>query len=172
MAHCILHCAHGEGPAVASEALGLRHVEGACAFARRLDRDGRERASPQPGDPPAPLHQVRRNDLAPKKNVRFRLSESDIDILDAACEDLGINRTRYFEFLIRMPLMAKGMKPPFECIVLDNETFTAMRKELTRWGYHYNQAVRSLNAVALYLRKGEGDEEWFREMLDGQNARM
>ena len=100
-----------------------------------------------------------------KKNVCFRLDETDIEILDAACEDLHKTRTEYFRYLLRFPLAAKGVKPPCECIVLDTTTFEAMRKELVRWGYHYNQAVRSLNAIALYIRKGSLDDGWFKETL-------
>ena len=140
-------------------------LRGACAIVRRLDRSGTHARPHRPGDPPAPLQQDMEKNLTAKKNVCFRLSESDIDILDSACEDLGISRTRYFEYLIRMPLASKGARPPFECIVLDNETFAALKKELIRWGYHYNQAVRSLNAIALYLRQGQDDTEWFREMI-------
>ncbi len=96
-----------------------------------------------------------------KKNVCFRLEETDIEILDAACEDLGKTRTEYFRYLLRFPLAAKGTKPPCECIVLDAETFEGMRKELVRWGYHYNQAVRSLNAIALFIKNGTLDDDWF-----------
>ncbi len=101
-----------------------------------------------------------------KKNVCFRLDETDIEILDAACEDLRKTRTEYFRYLLRIPLAANGVKPPCKCIVLDTSTFEAMRKQLVRWGYHYNQAVRSLNAIALYIRKGTLDDEWLRSTLE------
>lgn len=45
--------------------------------------------------------------------------------------------------------------------MLDAETFEGMRKELVRWGYHYNQAVRSLNAIALFIKNGTLDDDWF-----------
>lgn len=116
-----------------------------------------------PGDPPAPLA---KGIAMTKKNVCFRLDEADIDILDAACGDLSKTRTEYFRYLLRIPLAAKGVTPPCKCIVLDTSTFEAIRKELVRWGYHYNQAVRSLNAIALYIRKGTLDDEWFKSTLD------
>ena len=107
-----------------------------------------------------------------KKNVCFRLDETDIEILDAACDDLHKTRTEYFRYLLRFPLAAKGVKPPCECIVLDTSTFESMRKELVRWGYHYNQAVRSLNAIALYIRKGSLDDEWLKDTLDQVRTRL
>lgn len=100
-----------------------------------------------------------------KKNVCFRLEETDIEILDAACEDLSKTRTEYFRYLLRFPLAAKGAKPPCDCIVLDAETFEGLRKELVRWGYHYNQAVRSLNSIALFIKNGTLDEDWLEETL-------
>lgn len=100
-----------------------------------------------------------------KKNVCFRLEEADLEMLDAACGDLGKTRTEYFRYLLRFPLAAKGAQPPCECIVLDLDTFDGIRKELVRWGYHYNQAVRSINAIALRMRNSYPDEEWLAETL-------
>lgn len=100
------------------------------------------------------------------KTLSFRLDEADFAILNAACNDLQISRSDYLRYMLRVPLVADGIEPPGRYIVLDTSTFEGLRKELVRWGYHYNQAVRSLNAIALYIRNGTIDEKWFAETLD------
>lgn len=99
------------------------------------------------------------------RTMSFRMDEGDFEILQAACEDLELSRSDYLRYLLRIPLAADGIEPPSRCIVLDKKTFNQLSKELTRWGYHYNQAVRALNAIALHIRNGTLEEEWFAETL-------
>lgn len=109
------------------------------------------------------------------KTLSFRLDEGEYEILKAACEDLNISQSDYFRHMLRIPLAADGIEPPGRFIVLDTRTFSALHKELVKWGYHYNQAVRSLNSIALHMRNGSLEEEWFAETLgkiDGELERV
>ena len=99
------------------------------------------------------------------RTFSFRLDDGDFEIMKAACEDLGLSKSDYIRYLMRIPLAADGVEPPCRCIVLDRKTFNSLSKELVRWGYHYNQAVRALNAITLHIRNGSLDDEWFAEML-------
>lgn len=60
--------------------------------------------------------------------------------------------------LVRMLLRAtRPGAAPESLIVVDRNTAVGLRRELRRWGYHYNQAVHALNAIAYYLRLDEAD---------------
>lgn len=142
---------------------------GACAlkatgWARRR-RTGDRLAGGAPGAP----ERTRRVDEPMKKEkcktLSFRLDEGDFALLEAKCEDLKLTRSEYFRYMLHIPLAADGVEPPGRFIVLDTHTFSGLRKELVKWGYQYNQAVRSLNAIALYIRNGAVDEKWFAETL-------
>ena len=53
--------------------------------------------------------------------------------------------------------LSSGELPPGVLIVIDRETAVGMRREMRRWGHHYNQAVHALNAIAYYMRLDEAD---------------
>lgn len=60
--------------------------------------------------------------------------------------------------LVRMLLQAtRPGTAPESLIVVDRNTAIGLRRELRRWGHHYNQAVHALNAIAYYLRLDEAD---------------
>ena len=62
--------------------------------------------------------------------------------------------------LVRMLLQAArpGVAPD-SLIVVDRNTAIGLRREMRRWGHHYNQAVHALNAIAYYLRLNEMDAD-------------
>lgn len=57
--------------------------------------------------------------------------------------------------LIRIPASASGKGAVY---VIDSRTMAKMLSELIRWGRHYNQAVRALNTIALFIRRGSPPE--------------
>lgn len=57
--------------------------------------------------------------------------------------------------------------------VIDNRTMAKMLSELIRWGRHYNQAVRALNTIALFIRRGSPPEyRAFSEMLSDAEEKL
>ena len=60
-----------------------------------------------------------------------------------------------FRSLIRITASASGKGAVY---VIDNRTMAKMLAELIRWGRHYNQAVRALNTIALFIRRGSPPE--------------
>ena len=57
-------------------------------------------------------------------------------------------------------------------VVIDRPTAIGLRMEMRRWGYHYNQAVHALNAIAYYLRLNEMDEYEVLEELDKVSCKI
>ena len=52
-------------------------------------------------------------------------------------------------------------------------TMAKMLSELIRWGRHYNQAVRALNTIALFIRRGSPPEyRAFSEMLSDAEEKL
>ena len=51
-------------------------------------------------------------------------------------------------------------------VVIDAKTMGRINRELIRWGRHYNQAVRALNTIAMFVRnKGGIDPQVAKEQL-------
>lgn len=46
---------------------------------------------------------------------------------------------------------------PRPCVVLDKRSIRDISRELTRWGYHYNQAVHAMNSINYYIAHGKND---------------
>lgn len=97
--------------------------------------------------------------------LSFRLAEEDYQRLVARCREAELTQSKYLRYLIRIPMLAKGAKgnPP-DCVVLDKKSLRRISKELTRWGYHYNQAVHAMNSINYYCSHGKSDSD----ILDGK----
>ena len=77
--------------------------------------------------------------------------------------------------LVRVLLQSSGPsvdKKPDALIIVDRDTAVGLRRELRRWGYHYNQAVHALNAIAYYLRLNEMDFYEVMEELEKANRKL
>lgn len=100
--------------------------------------------------------------------LSFRLDEYDFELIRLACEGLGMKRSDYLRYLLQAPLVTEGVDlgKDKKVIVLDRKTFPKMAIELIKWGNHYNQAVHAMNTIALQIRNGHIDDEWFAEMLE------
>lgn len=102
--------------------------------------------------------------------VSFRMAARDREALEAAASRAGMARSEYLRTLVRMPA---GAAPGGTAYVIDNRTLAKMLAELARWGRHYNQAVRALNTIALFIRRGHPpDREAFGEMLSGAREKL
>ena len=84
--------------------------------------------------------------------VSCRMTSGDLDRLTASAQRAGMARSEYLRTLIRIPASASGKGAVY---VIDNRTMAKMLSELIRWGRHYNQAVRALNTIALFIQRGE-----------------
>ena len=65
-----------------------------------------------------------------------------------------------------------SLNEPESHIVVDRDTAVRLRREMRRWGHHYNQAVHALNAIAYYLRLNEMDACEVKEELEKANRKL
>lgn len=99
------------------------------------------------------------------RTLSFRLAEDDYETLVKRCREAELSQSKYLRYLIRIPIVTDGdAAKDVSCIVLDKMTMRKMSKELTRWGYHYNQAVHALNSINYYIVNGKAKED----LLDGK----
>lgn len=97
--------------------------------------------------------------------LSFRLAEDDYQKLIERCHKAELSQSNYLRYLIRIPIVGDvDHGEDVRCIVLDRKTLRHMSKELTRWGYHYNQAVRAMNTINYYVAHGKADSD----ILDGK----
>lgn len=102
--------------------------------------------------------------------VSCRMTSDDLDRLTASAQHAGMARSEYLRTLIRIPASASGKGAVY---VIDNRTMAKMLAELIRWGRHYNQAVRALNTIALFIRRGSPPEyQAFSEMLSDAEEKL
>lgn len=95
--------------------------------------------------------------------VTCRMTDEDYERLQASADSLGMHRSEYLRTLVRIPTSpSNGSKTVY---VIDNRTLAKMAVELVRWGRHYNQAVRALNTIALYIRRNSAPKEQDLERL-------
>ena len=104
------------------------------------------------------------------KMVSCRMTSDDLDRLTASAQLAGMARSEYLRTLIRIPASASGKGAVY---VIDNRTMAKMLAELIRWGRHYNQAVRALNTIALFIRRGSPPEyQAFSEILSDAEEKL
>ena len=95
-----------------------------------------------------------------KKNkehrITFRMADSDYENLIQHCADAEMSKSEYMRYLVRIPILPKeeGDGCLGRYIVVDKRAMWRMSRELTKWGYHYNQAVHALNSINYYLVHG------------------
>lgn len=106
------------------------------------------------------------------RTISCRLSESDYDALLTRSAELGVKPSEYLRYLIRIPLGTKGFSNQEACIVFDRDSFSRILRELTKWGYHYNQAVRSMNTIALFIRRGRLELDHFASAVGLINEKL
>lgn len=92
--------------------------------------------------------------------LSFRLAEDDYQKLVERCRKAELSQSSYLRYLIRIPLVTDSEHgEDVRCIVLDRKSMAKFSKELTRWGYHYNQAVRAMNTINYFITNGKADSQ-------------
>ncbi len=104
------------------------------------------------------------------KTVSCRMTDEDRRLLDQKAEALELGNSEAMRALIRLPISDPDELAAVESgdrlVVIDSKTMGRVNRELIRWGRHYNQAVRALNTVAMFVRnKGSVDPQVVRELL-------
>lgn len=100
-----------------------------------------------------------------------RLSDEDRDRLHEQAARFQKTPSEYIRYLIRIPVDAKESDGT-RCVVLDTDALGSMSRELTKWGYHYNQAVHSMNTISMFIRCGRLDTEYFIKTIDEINGSL
>lgn len=97
--------------------------------------------------------------------LSFRLAEDDYQTLARRCREADLTQSKYLRYLIRTPLvLGDDHGEDVRCVILDKVSLRKISRELTRWGYHYNQAVHAMNSINYYLIHGKVKED----LLDGK----
>ncbi|WP_172136446.1 CopG family transcriptional regulator [Adlercreutzia sp. ZJ473] len=99
------------------------------------------------------------------RTLSFRLAEDDFEKLARRCREAELSQSKYLRYLIRIPIVTEGEQADVvPCLVLDRKSLRRISKELTRWGYHYNQAVHAMNSINYYIAHGRATSD----ILDGK----
>lgn len=97
--------------------------------------------------------------------LSFRLAEDDYQRLAERCRKAELTQSKYLRYLIRTPLVVtEDLKEDVPCVVMDRVALRKISRELTKWGYHYNQAVHAMNSINYYCAHGKADSD----ILDGK----
>lgn len=97
--------------------------------------------------------------------LSFRLAEDDYQTLAKRCREAELTQSKYLRYLIRTPLvLGEDHQEDIKCVVLDKSALRKISRELTRWGYHYNQAVHALNSINYYMVNGKVKQD----LLEGK----
>lgn len=99
--------------------------------------------------------------------ISCRMTRDDRDLLRAHATRLGLSPSDYLRYLVRLPVEAKDVASGgWRCVVLDTCALATLSHELVKWGHHYNQAVHAMNTIALFIRRGRLEYEYFVETID------
>lgn len=99
-----------------------------------------------------------------ERRVTFRMEGSDYDALCERCERAGLSKSEYLRYLVRIPLSTDANAGDEHRILVDRRALWSMSRELTKWGYHYNQAVHAMNSINYYVAHGKATSD----ILDGK----
>ena len=102
------------------------------------------------------------------KQIHVRMSEDEVTRAKALAKSLGMTLSDLIRTLLQLPASSVGEGG--NLVVIDR--VTALKREMRRWGHHYNQAVHALNAIAYYLRANDMDTSDVLEELDRTSARL
>lgn len=104
-----------------------------------------------------------------KHTVSIRLSEKDLKSLQANAEEFELTPSEYLRYLIRIPAEGENLANDDKVIVVDKESVDRIRREIVRWGHHYNQGIHALNSIAYYAKNDGSKFDYFVSELDKAN---
>lgn len=94
--------------------------------------------------------------------LSFRLAEEDFNRLSKRYASAELSKSNYLRYLICIPVLAeKAHGREVVCVVLDRKSLRRISREPTKWGYHYNQAVHTMNSINYYIAHGKTDHDLF-----------
>lgn len=76
-----------------------------------------------------------------ERRVTFRMEGGDYDALCERRERASLSKSEYLRYLVRIPLSTEANAGDEHRILVDRRALWAMSRELTKWGYHYNQST-------------------------------
>ena len=94
------------------------------------------------------------------QRLSFRMAQKDYERLERRCADAGLTKSEYLRYLVRIPLATEKNPRSEHAILVDRKAMLAMSRELTKWGYHYNQAVHAMNSINYYVARGTIDRDY------------
>lgn len=94
-----------------------------------------------------------------ERKVSFRMAEADYEKLARRSAEAGLSRSEYLRYLVRIPLATEENPEVEHRIMVDRKAMLRMSRELTKWGYHYNQAVHAMNSINYYVARGTIDRD-------------
>ena len=100
-----------------------------------------------------------------ERRVTFRMEGGDYDALCERCECAGLSKSEYLRYLVRIPLATEANAGDEHRILVDRRALWAMSRKLTKWGYHYNQAVHAMNLINFHARHGRVDRDLVAESV-------
>lgn len=103
----------------------------------------------------------------------IRISPQDKALLKRRCDEFGMTQTDYVRMLINLPLrmVDEGMEES-DLFVIDRWGAVRIAAQIRRLGYHYNQGVHALNAIAYYLKRDEADSMDARDALENTTEKL
>ena len=117
---------------------------------------------------PAPRHSMQVDISKPgalRHTITARLTDADYKLLCDGARESRLDHSSYLRQLIQIRWIMGDTGP--RIIVIDRLAVMAIARELTRWGYHYNQAVHALNAIALRMKSQKAiEQQWLDEELE------
>ena len=90
------------------------------------------------------------------KQLHVRMSQEELSRARNLSGTLDMTLSGLVRALIQLSAPAIS-ETPGSLIVIDRSTALGLRREMRRWGHHYNQAVHALNAISYYLKLEETD---------------
>ena len=95
-----------------------------------------------------------------EKRLTFRMAQDDYEKLEQRCSEAGLSKSEYLRYLVRIPLATEENPESEHAILVDRKAMLAMSRELTKWGYHYNQAAHAMNSINYYVARGTIDRDY------------
>ena len=105
------------------------------------------------------------------KQLHVRMSQDELDRARRLADGLDMTLSDCVRVLVQLPV-GVAQRAEGAVVLIDLETAVGLRRELRRWGHHYNQAAHALNAIAYYLRLNEMDSDEVVEELEKVSAKL
>ncbi len=103
--------------------------------------------------------------------LNLRISPEELARVKCLAQSCNLTVSDLIRALIQLPQDAVDGNTR-TLLVIDTKTHARLQREMRRWGYHYNQAVRAQNTIAYYLRRDKMDAVDVLEVLEDVRLHM